>query len=142
MKNGHHRLICERFNSLHWHDSKLTNVQMLRNENSHTDDLHLSIKLLVNAEPGNYVWNKVKIVIKECTILKLDLDLDGKRVCSDQIARAFCSTASSLKSQIEQEQLKAEVNPLLEYLHFSILLIPPGGEINIFAKDFELIKEP
>ena len=138
MNNDHHRLICERFNDLHWHDSELIGVQVQRNENNNTDDVHLNIRLLANAQLGNYVWKKARMVIKECTILKLDLDLDGKRVCSDQIALATCAAESTLKAQIEQKQLKSEVRPLSEYLHFRILFIPPGGEINIFAKDFEL----
>jgi hypothetical protein len=30
---------------------------------------------------------------------------------------------------------------LAEFSHFRVLLIPPGGEINIIAKDFEILFE-
>jgi hypothetical protein len=66
------------------------------------------------------------------------LDLDGKYVCGDSIATAFCSKDSDLKSQIETNQLKYEKSPLAQYYHFSIELIPPGGKFDIFAKDFKI----
>jgi len=134
--------ICRRFNSLHWHDSKLVGVHISYSADDRTDDVCFQIELLTNPQPGNYQWKSAKLKITECTIIKLDMDLDGKHVCSDDIAEAFCTAESPLKDQLEREQLKHEEKPLAGYLHFRISLIPPGGEIDLFAKDFELLMEP
>lgn len=133
--------ICRRFNELHWHDSKLVGIHISRSGEDRTDELYFQIELLTNPQPGNYQWESAKLKFMECTIIKLDLDLDGKYECSDDIWEAYCTKESSLKDQIKREQLKNEENPLAEYLHFRISLIPPGGEINLFARDFELLVE-
>jgi hypothetical protein len=83
-------------------------------------------------------------VAKDCRIIKLDLDLLGKQLCGGDIAASSCAMESALKEKIETEELPdfdlpQDEQPLAEYLHFRILLIHPAGEINFFAKDFELL---
>jgi len=132
--------ICSRFNSVHWHDSKLVGVQISHTKEDLPDDVYFEIELLTNPQTTNHRRTKTRLIMKDCTIIKLDLDLAGKFVCAHDISTGFCTQESLLKRQIERE-LKYEQKPLAEYLHFTISLIPPGGEINLFARDFELLVE-
>lgn len=132
--------VCTRFNNLNWHDSKLLGIELLRRQG--TDYLRCRLKLLWDSRPGQYRWKDATLTFQDCTILKLDLDLAGKRVCADDIAGARCTWQSALKDQLEREQLQHEKAPLAQFLHFTISLIPPGGSIDVFAKEFELLIEP
>lgn len=129
--------ICARFNSFDLHDSKLFSVHVVRNEASDSDDVLLDINL--HPLRGEQDGKGAQLRFKDCTIIKLDLDLDGKRVCSDDIMCNVASIESSLKQRIEKEQLPSESEPLAEYLHFHIGLIHPGGTIDVFARDFDLV---
>lgn len=142
MSRGHGLLddTCKRFNRLPWHDSKLIGVKLLRSGDGLTDEVHLAIRLLSDPRPGHYRWQDVDLALKDCTIIKLDLDLSGKRLCADDISEAFCAVESELKTQIERE-LKYEQEPLAQFLHFRISMIPPGGSIDIFARHFELVEK-
>lgn len=133
--------ISNRFNSLNLHDSELLNIQILRSKDGLTNDVCFEIKLLTNPQHGNYKWENAKLIMKDCTVIKIDLDLDGKRACADAIAGASCEIASDLKGYVDKEGLYREKKPLSGYLHFTIGLIHPGGEINVFAKNFELERE-
>lgn len=77
----------------------------------------------------------VDLVFKESTYIKLEVDLEGKSQCSDDISDAECSTESEWLRSL------SAANPYDSfegYLHFRISLIPPGGAVNILAKDFLL----
>jgi len=128
--------ICKRFNDLKWHDSKLIGYSVLPSKDGSTHDVHFQMEWLTDYKEGIPSWAEGKLTIRDCTVIKADLDLDGKHVCDDSIANALCVKESDLKREIEHEQLKHEQKPLAEYLHFRILLIAPGGEINLFAKGF------
>jgi hypothetical protein len=72
--------------------------------------------------------------------------LESKRLCSDNVSQASCEKDSSIKSQIEEKisqeplQIRPErERPLDEYYLFRIQLIPPGGEMIVVAKDFDLV---
>ena len=132
--------ICSKFNSVRWHDSKLVCIQISHTKEDLPDDVYFEIELLTNPHPTSHQRTKARLIMKDCTIIKLDLDLAGKFVCAHDISEAFCTQDSPLKHQTDRE-LKYEEKPLAEYLHFTISLIPPGGEINLFAKDFELLVE-
>ena len=133
--------VSERFNKIHWHDCKLIEVHIAYIADSHHNDIYLKIRLLTNPEPGNYVWANASLIIKDCTIIRMNLDLTAKLTCSDDISAAFCERETVLKKQIERDALKYEDNPFTNYLHFHIGLIPPAGEIDMFARDFDLIIE-
>jgi len=131
--------ICERFNGLCWHDSKLLAVQIRRSHDGHSDEVCLGLRMRVG--PDGTPWKDATVRLKDCTLVMVDLDLVGKRVCSDSIAVAYCEKDSALKERIQRERLEREPNVLATFLHFCVSLIHPGGEINIFAKDFELLMD-
>jgi len=95
------------------------------------------VKLQVTPR-GTDSLRDAKLVLKSCTILRMNLDLSWKHVVSDDISSAVCKADSDLKKEIER-QLTNENKPLQDYLHFAISLIPPAGEIHALARDFELI---
>lgn len=136
--------ICTRFNTVRWHDSKLIGLRISPTEDGLSHNVCFDIRLLTNSQPSAYEGNDEKLIMKDCRIIKLDLDLLGKQLCGGDIASAFCEKESPLKQSIEDEQLThfdlpQEESLLAEYLHFRILLIHPGGEINVFARNFELV---
>ncbi len=129
--------VCERFNRISWHDSKLLAAQILRSPGGQCDEVSLNVRLRVG--PNGIQWKEARVRFKDCTLVLLDLDLAGKRVCGDDIATAYCERDSALKERIQRDRLRREPNALAAFLHFCVSLIYPGGQINIFAKDFELL---
>ena len=134
-------VISERFNSINWHDSKLIEMHINYIADHHCNDIHLKIRLLINPNPGNYEWVNGTVILRNCTIVRMNLDLTAKLICSDDISMAFCERETLLKKQIEMDELRNEDTPLADYFHFHFSLVPPGGEIDVFAKDFDLKKE-
>lgn len=145
--SDHLEATCATFNRLGWHDSKLMSLRIYPSEDNLTHSVDFGLKLLTNAKPGEYEWSDAILTAKDCRIIKLDLDLLGKQLCGGDIASGSCDTESEFKEEIETQDLPAfdlpqREQPLSEYLHFRILLIHPGGEINLLAKDFELSVTP
>lgn len=143
--------ICKKFNTYNFHDSKLISFRLIRNEMKEdvtSEDICFEMELLKDQRPGHYKWKKAKLTLKDCRIVRMNLDLLGKRWCSDDIDSAGCEAESPLKNYIQREYFQKESigldaihwseNALAEYLHFNITLVQPGGAIDIFAKDFEL----
>ena len=122
------------FAKLPWHDAKLLEVRVFRDKITDQDNLSCAIDF----ETVRNSWRRAIVLFRNCTLVKMDIDLDGKKVCADSISRATCEINSPLKKSLEEEQLKSERNPLLDYYHFYIGLVPPGGGLNIFAKDFDV----
>jgi hypothetical protein len=85
---------------------------------------------------------KAELVFKNCRLIKFDMDLVGKRYCGDDILAAECKIDSDFKKKMQMELFKYEKHELNSYLHFKITLIPPGGELDILAEDFEMIMGP
>lgn len=117
----------QRFNSIRWHDSKLLALCFYR---AGSEELvKISLRLL---EEGGAL-RPIDLVFKDSTYLKLEVDLEGKSQCSDDISDAECLFESEwLRTLSEQHPYDSFGG----YLHFRISLIPPGGSINILAKDF------
>jgi hypothetical protein len=117
----------QRFNAIRWHDSKLLGLCFYR---AGSEELvKISLQLL---EEG-ITLRSVDLIFKESTYVKLEVDLEGKSQCSDDISDAECLAES------EWLQTLSERNPYDSfegYLHFRISLIPPGGAVHILAKDF------
>jgi hypothetical protein len=131
--------VPELFNRLPWHDSKLRGVCVQHRGN--IDDVILDIELW----DSNYKLIPVKIVLEDTSFFLCDLDLRGKRACSDDISDAICCTESELKNKIQEERLplspvKLEADALKNDFHFWFYLIPPGGTIDVIAANFRLIK--
>jgi len=131
--------ICNEFNRFDYHDSKLLTFQLLRRGTTHefVEDFCFDIELSMDA---NNNYEKAKLILKDCRIILLDLDLVGKQECSDHIASAICQDSSELKTNLINKYFQYEQNALTGYLHFQIILIPPGGSADVFAKNFELLK--
>lgn len=122
------------FTNQPWHDAKLLELRVFRDSVLNQDNLACTIEF----ETSRNFWRRAVVSFRNCTIAKIDLDLDGKRVCADSIFSATCELESALKKSLEAEQLKNERSPLSDYYHFRILLVSPGGELNVFAKDFDI----
>jgi hypothetical protein len=136
--------ICGRFNSMHWHDSKLTGFHLKLRDDDQIFEVGLDLRLLTDIRPGNYQWENQRLEIKECRLIKLDLDLLGMQLCGGDIASATCEKDSAMKRKVERDELPnfslpQGEDPLAGILHFRILLIHPGGEINLFAKGFNVL---
>ena len=117
----------QRFNNIRWHDSKLLGVSFYRSASEEL--VRISLQLLGQ---GNLL-TATDLIFKGSTYIKLEVDLEGKRVCADDISDAECYASS------EWARALSERNPhdsFEGYLHFTISLIPPGGRVNVLAKDF------
>lgn len=119
----------QRFNAIPWHDSKVLGLCFYREG---TEEL-VKISLQLLGDQG--ALKPAELVFRESTYIKLEVDLEGKSQCSDDISDANCSA--------ESDWLRAmsAANPydsFQGFLHFKITLIPPGGTINVLAKDFAL----
>jgi hypothetical protein len=117
----------QRFNAIRWHDSKLLGLSFYRADSE--DRVRISVQLLGERD----VFTRANIVFKGSTYIVLDVDLDGKRVCADDISGAECYASSQLIRSLSERNPRDSFEG---YLHFEIYLIPPGGKINILAKDF------
>jgi hypothetical protein len=129
MNNQPSNTIIERFNAIHWHDSKLLALDFYRAGSE--EQVKISLQLL--GERGALI--PTNLVLIGSTYIALDVYLGAKRVCADDISGAACYASS------EWIRTLSERNPYDSfegYLHFEIYLIPPGGTINVLAKDFDL----
>jgi hypothetical protein len=132
--------ICKRFHERDLHDSKLRSFALVRRKDEDgniLEDMCFEIDLL-SWTPERSDYTRAELIFHECVIVMMDLDLGGKLSCSDDIAGANCAIDSDLRKQQLDTHFKYERDYLDDYLHFRIMLVPPGGEINIFAKDFSL----
>jgi hypothetical protein len=125
--------ICTRFDGLPWHDARLIGYCVRPAQDGRTHEVVLEVQFRPGTRDG---LKDVAVRFLDSTIFRADLDLEGKRVCDDSIATAHCMPDSDLKRELEEGPLKHEVKPLEGFLHFRILLIAPGGVIDIFARDF------
>jgi hypothetical protein len=121
--------IAQRFNSLHWHDSKLLGLQVYREESD--ERIKMSLRLI---EKQN-VFKPINLIFFESTYIKMEIDLAWKSSCSDDISIADCSENSELLKELSDRN---PYDSFEGYLHFHIVMIPPGGTIDILAKGFIL----
>jgi hypothetical protein len=71
-----------------------------------------------------------------CIALRLDMNLEGKRVYGDAILDATCHASSPWLMQFAMNELAGTLRfpPLL---HFRIQMVPPGGLVEVLAADFQ-----
>lgn len=130
-------LTIERFNSLFLHDSKLVGVSLFKVEEE--DKAKISLELL--DEDGTFT--PAEIIFKDCVYFQIDSYLAAKSMCGDAISNAKCYGSSDWKIMVSEP---SPYDPIRggrgfeEHLHFSISMCPPGGTINVLAKDFSLQK--
>ena len=129
--------ICERFNSQLWHDSKLLGLRLIHGGEKTTGDLVLDLMLRRRGGDHNQLQT-AQLVIQDCTLLTIKLDVEAKAACSHDIAGATCQSRSEYMELLERTDLKYEKNPLVGLLHFNIELCPPGGGISAIGRDFEI----
>ena len=125
--------VSESFNRLCWHDSKLRSLRILRNDD--LDELRLDVEL---RGVSKQELTPMTIVFEDAVFFFCDIDLQGKRECSDDISSGTCDSSSDLMNKLQNERLKYSPGALTGYFHFSIYLIPPGGTVDIIASDFRL----
>jgi len=133
MSIGERNETCEQFNRLQWHDSKLRSLRILHNND--VDEVHLEVELRGMDEEE---FTPITVVLEDALFFICDVDLQGKRECSDDISSATCEAESELLNKLQMERLNSSPNSFTGYFHFQIYLIPPGGTLDIIASRFRL----
>jgi hypothetical protein len=123
--------MSESFNRLLWHDSKLRSLRIVRRDER--DEVALEVELRGMPEQE---LTPVTIVLEDAVFFFSDIDLQGKRECSDDISSAKCEAKTDLMTKLHDERLKYSRDALVGYFHFSIYLIPPGGTVDVIASGF------
>lgn len=136
--------VCESFSQILWHDSKLLDLHLIRNPEKRQYDLRLDLNLIVGYSEGKIERRKQSALFSDCRIIQTDLDLLGILLCGGDIGAAGCHPDSvelekRKRDKVRQFDLPQNQNPLEECIGFFFEMIPPGGQIIIFAKDFELV---
>src|SRR5712664_4593549 len=126
----------ESFNQLQWHDSKLRSLRILRNDD--LDEVLLDVELRGMSEQE---LTPMTVVFEDAVFFFSDIDLQGKRECSDDISGAKCEANSDLMTKLQNERLKYSPGALAGYFHFSVYLIHPGGTVDVIASRFRLEKQ-
>ncbi len=125
----------QRFNAIPWHDSKLVGLSFYRA--GEEEQVKVSLELL--GESG--ALTPAELTFRECAYVEANVYLEAKRMCSDDIADAECNPVSEWKKAISEpspyDVIRGDRH-LEGHLHFRISLCPPGGVIDILAKDFVL----
>ena len=109
-----------------------SNIWILRD----VDDVIVDVQL---REPSTVKLTAASIILEDAAFLCCDLDLQGKRDCSDDISSASCSAESEMKDRIQKERLKFSPDALRAYFHFRFYMIPPGGTLDVIAANFRLV---
>ena len=127
----------DRFNKLEWHDSKLRSFAVVREDDRDNIVLHLELRGMSELE-----FTPAALTLEDAIYLKAEVDLDGKSQCADDISSAVCQIDSALKKELLESQLKYSPTALDGYYLFDIYLIPPGGRIQVFARNYKLELSP
>lgn len=124
---------CDPFNRVVWHDSKLRSVRLIRKDD--LDEVLLDVDL--QGLPGRE-FTPMTVALTDAIFFFRNIDLQGKRECSDDISSAKCDIKTPLMSNIQNDRLRHSADPLAGYYHFSVSLIPPDGTLDIIASGFRL----
>lgn len=140
----HFDAVCARFSQIYWHDSKLLEMHLLKDEESRHYDLRLDLNLIIDYKEKRRVYEPRSVIFKECRIIRSDLDLLGVLFCGGDISSAVCHKDAvqlerAQRNKVQEFDLPQKQNPLNECMGFQIEMIHPGGEILIFARDFILV---
>jgi hypothetical protein len=125
----------QRFNSILWHDSKLVGLSFYKSE------CEERVKLFLELLGNDGSLRPAEIIFKECAYFQADVYLEAKSMCADDISGAGCYESSDWKSAVSEPSPSDVIlggRGFEEYLHFRVSMCPPGGTINILAKDFSL----
>jgi hypothetical protein len=125
--------LCESFNHLLWHDSKLRGIHL--QHRGDVDDMILDTEMRGLSERE---LTPATVILEDVAFIICDLDVQGKRGCGDDISDGSCRAESELKTKIQEERLKYSPGALDTYFHFQFYLIPPGGMLDVIAAGFNL----
>ncbi len=123
----------QRFNSIRWHDSKFLGLCFYRAGSEE----YVKISLQLLGESG--VLRAMDLIFKGSTYVSVEVDLEGKRLCADDISGAECYASSEWQRTLSERNRHDNFEG---YLHFEVGLIPPGGTVNVLATDFALEPAP
>jgi hypothetical protein len=123
---------AQRFGELPWHDSKLLALSIYRSNSEDRVSLRVSLR---QSGPDTKVTD---VVFLGSTYCEATIDLGGKRACSDDISSGSCYASSAWLQELTKSH---PYDSFDGFFHFRLYLIPPGGFINILAKEF-VLQEP
>lgn len=126
--------IIKRFNAIRWHDSELLGLSL------HREGSEEQVKLSLQLVEGDTLA-PATVTFRECVYVEAEINLPAKQMCSDAISGADCYSSSDWKNAVSEPSPYDPIRgdrQFNDYLHFKIGLCPPGGTINILAKDFVL----
>ena len=86
---------------------------------------------------SDHLETPARLSFLDCTYMRMEVDVEFKRMVSDAISYSECLSESSFRREVE-ERMQYETAPLDPYWEFVIHLCPPAGELRIFARDFIL----
>lgn len=131
--------IRQRFSAIRWHDSVLHDPIFLRvgKEQRVRIPLELDVRPRVPGSSHEPIYELHTITFMRTNRIKMDVDLECKRDCSDQVFSGEMIEPSVWKDKIVKED---PYNDYSTYLHFRIELCAPSGTIEILAEDFELVR--
>jgi hypothetical protein len=92
---------CDDLNHLSWHDSKLRSFSVVRHDD--TDDVVLSLELRGISEAE---LTSATLRLKDAIYIKIEMDLEGKFQCADDISSANCKMESELRDELVRSQFK------------------------------------
>lgn len=138
--------IRERFSQVQWHDSKILDLHLVRDGEKKQYDLRVELNLIVSFSKGRTERSKKVALFEGCRIIQTDLDLLGVLLCDGAIAGAVCyADPIELERKIRDKaalfDMPESYNPLEKCVGFLIEMINPGGELVVFARNFQLISQ-
>jgi hypothetical protein len=122
--------IAERFNQIAWHDSKLLEVSSYQ-----SPDAEGCVRLRVALGGLAPMVRLVDVLFLHGSYIEMDIDIDGKALCGDAISEAYCPTTSPWLDKLLANHYRTN---FYGYHHFRVVLVDPGGSLNVLAKDFIL----
>ncbi len=128
--------VAQRFSALPWHDSELLGFQV--EPGSGATGAMVSFDLNLNENPNG--MRPARLEFHNSRALFAEVDLLGKRLCSDQIASASCKEADeSQEAFVDRINDRFDLDPersTAGLFLFRIALIRPGGMFLVVAENF------
>jgi hypothetical protein len=137
--------VQKKFESLNWHDSRILSISIGLRGTHYVVQLEI---LFSDASSETMYESAGKIVtFDNCRIIVTDLDLLGLQLCGGMIGGVSVSSdvrtvEKQLRNKIEEFGLPESRLPFDDMFVFEFGLIHPAGEINVFARGFEIVSDP
>jgi hypothetical protein len=132
--------IVQRFAEMNLPDARLVSLRAERR----ADDLHERLVLEVQLVAGVNAdeLKDATLTFLGCAEVRIAMDLWAKRLMDDTICFAECTYDRDWIRLHQSDAAPRQATQRLEYMvRFEIDLTPPGGEIVVYARDFELTSE-